>query len=464
MSRLVTVLVACALLAALPAAAITVGTPQGPVDVFSRGDLLDLLALLRLAGAVVAFTPAAGSYTAVLDGHEVQFTPGGSLAVVDGRLTPLPGPIRALEGHTVGSIATAGALLGPLGWELGGAPGEPRLVPKRGGERLAVDIVPSATGTLVVVRGTDQRPRLLALPGQAELHFPSPVELVQPVPPHSEVLAVEASENKLTVRLAPGVEIASSYPLVDPPRYVLRLSSVRAEPRGELAERSGPLVVIDPGHGGEDQGARGPGGEEEKYITLAVARLTAQRLQAANVAARLTRDADETMPLIDRTAAANRLKADVFVSIHLNASQARGARGAETYFMNADASDAQAAQAAERENASAGADAVQLILWDLAHIANLNASSQLARSLQAKLNQLHAIADRGVKQAPFVVLTGATMPAALVEIGFLSNPTEAQRLLTSEFQNEVAAALSQGIADYLRAARTTAGAASEPAR
>jgi len=464
MSRLVTALAACILLAALPAAAVTVATPSGPVEVYSRGDLLDLLALLRAAGAEVAFAPAAGSYTAALDGHDVQFTPGGSLAVVDGKLTPLPGPIRTLEGHAVGSLATAAALLGPLGWELAGDAGAPRLVPRRGGERLAVDVVPSATGTLVVVRGSEQRPRLLAAAGQAELRFPGPVELAQPVAPHPEVYSVEASENALVVRLAPGVEIAASYPLADPTRFVLRLAGAKAEPRGELAERSGPLVVIDPGHGGDDQGARGPGGEEEKNITLAVSRLTAQRLQAASVAARLTRESDETLALVDRTSTANRLKADVFVSIHLNASQARGARGAETYFMNADASDAQAAAAAARENASAGADAVQLILWDLAHVANLNESSRLARTLQTRLNTLHAIADRGVKQAPFVVLTGATMPAALVEIGFLSNPEEARRLLTPEFQTEVAAALSEGIVDYLRGARAGAGAAAEPAR
>jgi N-acetylmuramoyl-L-alanine amidase len=461
MPRLLAIALALAVVAASNAAAITVATPQGTAEVFARGELLDLLALLRLSGAEVAYAPAAGSYTALLGEHEVQFTPGGSLAVVDGRLTPLPGPIRTLEGHVVGSLATAAALLGPLGWELDGSAAEPRLLPKRGGEQITIDIVPSATGTLVVVRGTDNKPRLLAVPGRAELQFPAPIELTQAVPPHGEVLSVEARASTLVVRFAPGVEIAATYPLADPTRYVLRLTSGGGEPRGQLAERTGPLVVIDPGHGGDDQGARGPGGEEEKDITLAVARLTAQRLQAANVAARITREADETLPLIDRTSVANRLKADVFVSIHLNASQAKGARGAETYFMSADASDAQAAQAAERENASVGSDALQLILWDLAHVANLNASSQLARALQTRLNALHSIADRGVKQAPFVVLTGATMPAALVEIGFLSNSEEAQRLLLPEFQSEVAAALSDGIVEYLRAAPPAAVAAAD---
>jgi N-acetylmuramoyl-L-alanine amidase len=462
MPRHLAAALALALLAAAPAAAITVATPQGPQEVFSRGDLVDLLALLRLIGAEAAFAPAAGSYTAVLGDREVQFTPGGSLAVVNGALTPLPGPIRQLEGHVVGSLATAAALLGPLGWEITGQPGEPRLVPARGGERVTVDIVPSPAGTLVVVRGTGQRPRVTTAAGQVELQFQAPVELAQAPAPHDEVLAVEARGSVLAVRLAPGVDVASSYPLADPPRFVLRLASARAEPRGELAERTGPLVVLDPGHGGDDQGARGPGGEEEKAITLAVARLTAQRLQAAGVAARLTREGDETLALVDRTAIANRLRADVFVSVHLNASQARGARGAETYFMSADATDAQAASAAERENASAGGDAVQLILWDLAHTANLEASSRLARALQGRLNTLHAIADRGVKQAPFVVLTGATMPAALVEVGFLSHPEEAQRLLQPAFQGEIAAALAEGIADFLRSAPTPSPAPSGP--
>ncbi len=456
MTRTAAIFLVIALLAGIPAVAVTVATPQGAVEVFSRGDLLDLVALLRLTGAQVAFAPAAGSYTALLSEHEVQFTPGGSLAVVDGRLTPLPGPVRTLEGHVVGAAATAVALLEPLGWSFSGAPGQPRLYPVAGGERIAVDIVASASGTLVVVRGTSQKPRLIAVPGQATLQFGSPLELSQPAHPQGELLGVDLHGNTLTLRLAAGVEVASTYSLADPPRFVVRLSTPGAEQRGQLAERSGPLVVIDPGHGGDDQGARGPGGEQEKDITLAVSRLLVQRLQSSGIAARLTREADETLPLVDRTALANRLKADVFVSVHLNASPAKGARGAETYFMSADASDAQAAQAAERENATAGRDGLQLILWDLAHVANLNASSQLALVIQTQLNALHGITDRGIKQAPFVVLTGATMPAALVEIGFLSNPDEAKRLLTPDFQAEIATAVAQAITTFVRSPQTAA--------
>jgi N-acetylmuramoyl-L-alanine amidase len=288
------------------------------------------------------------------------------------------------------------------------------------------------------------------------LQFGSPLELTQPAHPQGELLGVDVHENTLTLRLAPGVEVASTYSLADPPRFVVRLAAAGTEARGELAERTGPLVVVDPGHGGDDQGARGPGGEQEKDITLAVSRLLVQRLQAAGIAARLTRESDDTLALVERTALANRLKADVFVSVHLNASPAKGARGAETYFMNADATDAQAAQAAERENATASSNGLELILWDLAHVANLNASSQLAGTIQGQLNALHGITDRGIKQAPFVVLTGATMPAALVEIGFLSNPDEAQRLLTPDFQAEIASAVAQAITSYVRSPQAAA--------
>jgi N-acetylmuramoyl-L-alanine amidase len=436
-------------LAATPCRAVTIATPAGSAELFARGELVDLVGLLRLAGAQVQFAPAAGSYTAVAGSHEVQFTPGGSLAVVDGRLTPLPGPARAFEGHVVGSRATANALLGPLGWNLGGTVETPVLTPVTGAERLSVELLRTTTGTMIVISGARERPRVVSGRAAVSLQFPNAVELAQPVVPDGGVLAGETLERSLTFRLAEGVEVASSYPLEDPARFVVQLGSAVPVAPG-VAERKGPLLVLDPGHGGEDQGARGPAGEQEKDIALAVARLTAARLQAAGVAVRLTRESDQPVALVDRTALANRLRADAFLSIHLNASPAKGARGAETYFMSVDASDAQAAQAAARENASAPPDTVQLILWDLAHVANLNASANLARSIQERLNAQHGITDRGIKQAPFVVLTGATMPAALIEVGFLSNPGEAARLLSPEGQAEMASAIAEGVIEFLR--------------
>jgi N-acetylmuramoyl-L-alanine amidase len=457
-------LVIAFLLVARGADAVSVATPRGPAEVFARGDLFDLVELIRLTGAEVAFAPAAGSYTALLGAHEVQFTPGGSLAVIDGKLATLSGPVRLLEGRTVGSLSTANELLAALGWGLRGSAAAPELAPLSAGERIEVAVVRDEVGTLLVVRGTAQRPRMTTAGAAVSLHFDGPVAIDRPIEAVGELETGELRDNTLTLRFLPGYEVANTYQLRDPPRFVLRIAPAqKPAPAGtQGVSRGGPLVVLDPGHGGEDQGATGPGGELEKNLTLAVARLTAGRLQAMGVATRLTREGDEGIPLHERTALANRLRADVFVSIHANASQAKGARGAETYFMNADASDPQAAQAADRENASASPDTVQLILWDLAHVANLDASSRLALAVQERLNAIQETRDRGIKQAPFVVLTGATMPAALVEIGFLSNPAETTRLTSAEGQDQIAAALAEAIAAYLRPSEPAASPSATP--
>lgn len=441
-----------AFLLTAPAVAVTVVTPTRTAEVFSRAELIDLLEILRLAEAEVEFASAAGSFTARRGPHEVQFTPGGSLAVVDGRLQPLPGPIRSLEGRAVGNLAVASALLTALGWALQGDLGSGLLlVPAGDAALVTLAVVREGAATVVVASSPLQLPRPRPVPGGLALFYPTAVRLATPVAPEGGLGGVAVEGNTLTIQLVPGWEVAASYPLDDPPRFVVRLASTL--PVGTAAvQRSGPLVVIDPGHGGEDQGAQGAGGVLEKTVALAVARLTAERLRAAGIEVRLTRDSDETVPLRDRTALANRLRADAFVSIHANASPARGARGAETYYMSADASDPQAAATAERENAPAETTTLGLILWDLAHVANLNASARLAREIQERLNVVHGIANRGVKQAPFVVLTGATMPAALVEIGFLSHPEEGQLVSQPETQGRIADALAAGIVAFLRSA------------
>ncbi len=437
---------------AVPAGAVTVVTPARTAEVFSRAELVDLIELLRLAGAEVEFAAAAGSYTARAGGREVQFTPGGSLAVVDGRLQPLPGPVRSLEGHAVGSAAVAAALLAPLGWEVQGSVASGlTLSPSGAAAVVTVSVVVEEGATVVVASGPATLPRPRPAPGGLALVFQGPIRLAAPVAPQGGLQGVLVDGDTLSLSIAPGWEVAASYPLNEPPRFVVRLGS-SVPVTAAAVQRAGQLVVIDPGHGGEDQGAQGAGGVLEKTVTLAVARLIAERLRAVGVDARLTRDGDDTLPLRERTALANRLRADAFISIHANASPARGARGAETYYMSADASDPVAAAAAERENAPAEDSTLGLILWDLAHVANLNASARLAREIQDRLNVVHGIASRGIKQAPFVVLTGATMPAALVEIGFLSHPEEGQLVSQPDTQARIADALAAAVVAFLRAA------------
>jgi N-acetylmuramoyl-L-alanine amidase len=213
-------------------------------------------------------------------------------------------------------------------------------------------------------------------------------------------------------------------------------------------------IVIDPGHGGRDSGAVGPGGVREKEVTLAIARRLRDRLEAEGFEALLTRDSDRFVALEDRARFANRKKGDLFVSIHCNAYKSRRMRGTETYTLNV-ASDAYAIRLAARENAASERTLsdLQLILADLATRANTEDSIHLARLVQAKLVEAQTplrqgTRDLGVKQALFYVLLGAHMPSVLVETAFLTNPQEEERLADPASQQVLADAIASGISRF----------------
>jgi N-acetylmuramoyl-L-alanine amidase len=215
-------------------------------------------------------------------------------------------------------------------------------------------------------------------------------------------------------------------------------------------------VMVDPGHGGEDRGAKGPKGLTEKDAALQLAQSLGRKLEAAGFQVLFTREEDVFIPLWDRPKLANDAGADLFVSLHLNAARARGAKGSEVYFLALGKGDAEAAEVAALEN-QAGLegtqgpplDVVDSILEDLAQKAFLHDSENLAVRIQTELNRLGGIKERGVKQAPFVVLKGAAMPAVLVETAFISNPREEAKLKDPAFRAKVAEAITKGIQRFL---------------
>ncbi|MEX2208291.1 MAG: N-acetylmuramoyl-L-alanine amidase [Myxococcota bacterium] len=216
-------------------------------------------------------------------------------------------------------------------------------------------------------------------------------------------------------------------------------------------------VVIDPGHGGADLGARGPNGVLEKELTLAVAKRLAKLLRAqGGFEVVLTRTSDAFVALSERTEIANRSQATLFVSIHANSAPETEIAGSETYFLSLEASDDEAMRVAMTENdvfgqegtADEGADVVGAILGDLIRTEHLRESSALAAMIQRQLASLPG-QSRGVKQAPFVVLTGVNMPAALVEIGFITNPSEAVRMGQRDRQDAIAKALAAAIREAM---------------
>jgi len=210
--------------------------------------------------------------------------------------------------------------------------------------------------------------------------------------------------------------------------------------------------MVDPGHGGEDGGAKGPKGLKEKTAALEIGKAVAVKLQAAGFEAAFTRDDDTFIPLWDRAKAANAQGADLFISLHLNAAKAKAARGSEVYFLSLGKGDDDDVVATENAGAGAGPGAadsvVASILDDLAQKAFLQDSERLAVAIQGQLNRLAGIKERGVKQAPFIVLRGAAMPAVLVEVAFISNPKEEEKLKDAAFQVKVAEAITQGVRRY----------------
>jgi len=229
-----------------------------------------------------------------------------------------------------------------------------------------------------------------------------------------------------------------------------------AGPSGQPPPQSAFVVVIDPGHGGDDTGAVGPSGLAEKDVTLDVAKRLKARIQSEmDAEVILTRDTDKTLALDDRTSIANHNHADLYISIHANASRRGNARGAETYFLSYQATDDESRAVAAIENNTLGLEEgvqkngnLEMILWDLAQSAFLKESSVLAEMIQEHLNDVLDIANRGIKQAPFRVLMGATMPAVLIEVAFITSPEEEKRLKDSAFKDRLAGAIFDSVRKF----------------
>lgn len=254
-------------------------------------------------------------------------------------------------------------------------------------------------------------------------------------------------------------------PAGEAPQEETRFTSTRSEPEEKretapvLAEPGIKTIVIDPGHGGLEVGAKGKNGTLEKDINLDISmklKAIIERNQAFRVV--LTRDKDVDVSLDSRSAIANNNRAYVFVSIHANGFFAKSARGSETYFLNLNATDEEARRLAYMENNASemeqiegeNEDDIRMILWDMAQAAYLQQSSRLAELIQNELNTLLGTKNRGVKQLPFKVLTGVACPAVLVEVAFISNPEEERKLLSDDFQARIAQAIYSGLTKFIR--------------
>lgn len=329
--------------------------------------------------------------------------------------------------------------------------------------RVSVD-TSGPTTRLVVTAARPVAWQVSAAPTGLELVFAEPLRLdVASVTLDDPMLQGWrlVSDRRLQLQTGPAFTGQETFELRNPWRLVLDLQGRRPPGQaGSAHVAPATVIVLDPGHGGVETGAVGPGGVQEKEVVLDLAR----RLQAAlqkepGVAVVLTRDEDRQVARDERTAIANQNRAELFVSLHLNSSPAKGATGAETYYLSAEASDDEARTLAGVENeaarrgevvqtAAGGGQTLDLILWDLAQNQYLAQSARLAQAVQRELNELAGTKDRGVRQAPFTVLMGATMPAILVELGFVSNSAEEARLKDSAHRDRIVEALARAIQGF----------------
>lgn len=465
----------------------TVRTPSGdrPVTfvVQSGQTYLSATDIVTALGGTI--TPDSSGYKISYNNVLAAFGPDSRFGVVREDLIEMPVPPIAIEGKPFvpwqffqGFLAAAANL--DASWDA-----STRVLLVRPQQQNAVAVQASVANVqgiskIVLTLGARAEYSIIKEQGAYTIRFRTPIRAPFAEQtyddPHVSKLAFSGSDLRITLT-APDV-VGDAYELENPSRVVLDLRKAAAPIPGALPPPSGigrtvdapgiRTIVIDPGHGGKEVGAVGPGGLMEKDVTLALAKKLAASL-AAKTGARvvLTREDDSLVSLDQRTGIANQYHADLFLSVHMNSAVVKDAKGSETYFLSLEASDELAKKAAESENAAATqptptAD-LNLILWDLAQQQYINESSKFASVIQLEMNAASGVENRGVKQAPFKVLVGATMPAALVEVGFISNPKEEEKLQSEDFQTLMVDALTRAVVKYKTDYETRIGLIQPPA-
>ncbi len=456
------------------------GQPAGRVAV-SQGVVGPSFALAPIAAALgveLRTGPLGDSHTLILEDRRIIFGPNQAVMLTvapDGktqreitRLGQLP--FRDGAGLKVSLEALEKALGEPLSYRFIWLPSELELQISRPELRVlegSINVVNQYQESVVGIEFSDKpRYRVERSPGVLVIRLLGDrlaLPVKQPRVADALITAIRVSEDRVRFELADHADADEPRLQLTPkPRLVIEVfekqnSARRVDnPSRQSASQVAGIrtIALDPGHGGPETGAIGPGGNAEKDLNLLVARaLRLQLERRLRVKVVMTRTEDVDVPLETRAAIANEARADLFISLHLNSSFGATAHGAETFFLSREASDKISADIAAQENKfSSGTDDPELdlrmILWDLAQSYHLAESQRFATLVQEELNLTLGLRDRGVKQAPFHVLMGAKMPAVLVELGFLSNPEEESKLQTPAYRAELVDALVRAITRF----------------
>jgi N-acetylmuramoyl-L-alanine amidase len=334
--------------------------------------------------------------------------------------------------------------------------------------RATIEVSPPAPVTLAVDAGRvvariDADALDLALPGAGGGFIDQirpgdqPASITVMLSPRAGAARAAATETDTVTRVA--IEVPPATTAAEP-STPLPAAAAPSAPVGPLPPPPGTprtalqTIVIDPGHGGEDAGVRGADGIEEKQVTLEVARrLRALVENRLGVRVIMTRDEDRGLGLDERAAVANNSKADLFLSLHANAAPLPGIAGAEVFHLRLDpeaevARRSAEAAAIELPVLGGATRTLDLIRWDLAQSRHVEASAVLAGILEDTLRAQVPMGPRPLQDAPLRVLMGANMPAALVEMAYLTNPEQEDRARSEAFQTSVAQGLFDAILKF----------------
>ena len=447
-----------------------------PYTLTLTGDLFALEPLVARLGGTLTLGPLGQSHEVDLFGTKILVGPESGVMTIGDEIIPMSRmPLQDLNGLMVPLDFARRAWGEYAGYSLSWSRAERMLRVERRPSRdleTSLDLVPIAGVTTLVMRFVDDPNHRFELTEDGfELVFPGDRLVLRGAMPRPAELVEEVQlfGDRVRVRLSEGVSAAEPYIVERGSRVQLITDIARGRPQPQIARPALPRrdsseirIVVDPGHGGDEVGAVGANGTLEKDLTLRLARQL-QRVLEARLPVRvlLTRDRDVAVDHESRTALANQNDAALFISLHLNSVPGGRVRGAETYFLDLEASDREAAEFARLENGDGARDEspVELMLWDLAQSRHMQASQAFARLVQRELNQALELRDRGVKQAPFRVLMGATMPAVLVEFGFLSNAEEEAKLMRADYQAELVRAVARAVEEFLARRATAARSA-----
>jgi N-acetylmuramoyl-L-alanine amidase len=465
------------------AVAYTVFSREGrrplPVRTLAGQEMFALDDLARLFELTLREDAAAGGLTVGTRAQSIVLTAGQPIASVGGRLISLPAaPARDGRAWFVPTDFVPRALGPALGTRvelrkpshliLVGDVRVPQVAGRVEGAgaqaRVTFDVAPSTPHTLVQ-EGTRLVLRFEADALDAALPGSGLPDLVQAVRPGETPAAVvidlgpraasfksaetpgDRGSLRLSIDIAP--QAADQAPATPPPPLPPAPPLIDLAPSGGLR-----TIVLDAGHGGEDEGVRGPGGTLEKNVSLSVAtKLRAALESRLGVRVILTRDADRSVGVDERAAVANNNKADLFISLHANASFRAATAGAEVYYLSLEEYGEEGQRVAHGDADllpvfGATPRSIEVTPWDLAQARYIDQSAALAGTMAAALKEQVPVRSRAVSQAPFRVLVGTNMPAVLVEMAFLTNPEQERAATTDTYQNAVVQALVSGIVRY----------------